>query len=43
MSDTAWLVVAVTAGAVFAVFGITRELWIHRRRRRVRAKRSERE
>jgi hypothetical protein len=32
MSDTGWLVVAVTAGAVAAFTWIVRERWIHRRR-----------
>jgi len=34
MTDAGWLLLAVTAGAVFAVFWIKRELWIHRRRAR---------
>jgi hypothetical protein len=36
MSDTGWLVVALLAGAFFAVFWVKRELWIHRRRARRR-------
>jgi len=34
MSTTGWLVVAIVAGVMFAVGGVSRELWIHRRRRR---------
>ena len=33
MTDAAWLVVAIAAGLLFAVFFVKRELWIHRRRR----------
>ena len=32
MSDTAWLIVAIVAGAVFTVGWLKREQWIHRRR-----------
>jgi hypothetical protein len=32
VSETAWLVVAVTAGAVFGFAWIARERWIYRRR-----------
>ena len=32
MTDTAWLVIAICAGAVFAVGWLKREQWIHRRR-----------
>jgi len=36
MSDTAWLIVAVAAGILFATAWIARERAIHRRRRRAR-------
>jgi len=36
MSDTGWLVAALVAGALMAVGWVSREIWIHRRRRRWR-------
>jgi heme/copper-type cytochrome/quinol oxidase subunit 4 len=32
--DLGWLAVAVIFGILIAVFYVTREVWIHRRRRR---------
>jgi hypothetical protein len=32
MSDTVWLAIAITAGALFAWGWIKREQWIHHRR-----------
>jgi len=34
VSDTGWLVVAIVAGVLAAVGWVSREVWIHRRRRR---------
>jgi len=34
MSDTAWLVVAIASGVVFALGWVGREVWIYRRRHR---------
>jgi hypothetical protein len=36
MNDTEWLIVAIVAGVLAAVGWISREVWIHRRRRRRR-------
>jgi hypothetical protein len=32
VTDTAWLIIAIVAGAAFAVGWLKREQWIHRRR-----------
>jgi hypothetical protein len=34
MSDTGWLILAVTVGVLAAIGWVKREMWIHRRRRR---------
>jgi hypothetical protein len=37
VSDTAWLIVAISAGVLFALAWLKREQWIHRRRTSGRA------
>lgn len=34
MSDTGWLILAVTVGVLAAIGWVKRERWIHRRRQR---------
>jgi hypothetical protein len=37
VTEATWLVLAVVAGTLFAIGWITRERWIHRRRRQRKA------
>lgn len=42
MSDTAWFVLGGVFAVAAAIFYVSREVWIHRRRSRARASRSAR-